>query len=187
MNRLLAVLLGLCLLGPVACDRRPAVPTADTNADPAVLDALLHSMHQRLDLMHTVARVKWNAQAPILDPEREKALLQDVVARGQSYHLDAEVTRAFFSAQMEAAKLIQEEDFQRWRMARQPPFADLPDLATLRQQIDVLNRELLAALAPVRLLLDTTEGQKRLDGRVTVLFADYPVPVRDTALRPLRR
>ena len=181
MNRFLPVLLSLSLLAPAACDRRPGAPSS------ASLDVLLQRMHARLDLMHTVARVKWNAQSPILDPERERALLEDVVERGKAYRLDAEVTRVFFAAQMEAAKLVQEEDFRRWRGVGQPPFADVPDLPALRRRIDVLNGEVLAALAAAQPALDGKEGQRELDRLAADRFADIAEPVREAALRPLRK
>ncbi len=183
MSRTRACVLALCLLAPVACERRPAPPAPTAASSTAALDDLLHRMHQRLDLMHMVARVKWNAQAPVHDPQREEVLLRDVVERGRAHHLDAEVTRAFFSAQMEAAKLVQEEDFRRWRAAQQAPFPPVPELAILRQRIDALNGELLEALAHTRPFLDTADGQRRLEDRVPIVFADYPVSVRDAALR----
>ncbi|MCE9564777.1 MAG: gamma subclass chorismate mutase AroQ [Planctomycetes bacterium] len=186
-----AFLAAVCLLSLTApaCDRRAAAPStaAHPAVDYAAIDVLLQRMHQRLELMHTVARIKWNTQAPIFDPEREQALLKDVVERGQSHALDAEVTRSFFVAQMEAAKFIQESDFQRWRAEKSPPFTDVPDLPTLRKQLDALNRELLAALAQARPILNSPEGQHQLDDRARQLFADFEAPVRGAALQPLRR
>jgi chorismate mutase len=188
MSRIHLLLLCLCLL--TACERRPTPPPAANSLAPpnrAALDALLQRMRERLDLMHSVARVKWNAQTPIHDPERERALLQEIVQRAESHSMDAEVTRRFFTAQMEAAKLVQEDDFQRWRAAKQSSFLDAPTLPTLRQQIDTLNRALLAALAEARPYLDSAAGQADLERRAAELLADVPAPARDAALRPLRR
>jgi chorismate mutase len=151
------------------------------------IDTLLQRMQQRLALMHDVARVKWNTKRPILDADRERVMLKDVVELGRLHHLDADRTRAFFTAQIEAAALIQEADFQRWQDERQPPFADVPDLTTLRQRIDQLNGELLAALAAARPYLGTAEGQKQLGSRSQEALGGFAVPVREAAVRPLRQ
>jgi chorismate mutase-like protein len=124
---------------------------------------------------------------PDLGSRRERVLLEDVVERGKTYHLNEDVTRAFFAAQMEAAKLVQEEDFQRWRAEQHPAFADVAELPTLRSQIDTLNREILEALAELQSLLDTTDGQRQLETRAAQLFAHISPPVREAALRPLRQ
>lgn len=137
--------------------------------------------------MHAVARVKWNAQTPIHDPERERALLENVVNRGRVHGLDADAVRPFFAAQMDAAKLIQEDDFRRWQAEEHSPFADVPDLSTLRQQIDALNVDLLKALAEASPFLNTAAGQTYLNSRATNLFGDLSAGIRETALRPLRR
>lgn len=178
MRRVRYMLVVLCLLSLAACERR-------ATSSPA-LARLLQGMHARLELMHAVARVKWNAKAPILDQKREESLLQQMVERGQRHGIDAETTRAFFAAQMDAAKRVQEDDFERWTRENQPPFADTIDLPTLRQKIDTLNTELLQALAEVLPLLDSEAGQKQLEARAADLLHDISPPTRDAALRPLR-
>jgi chorismate mutase len=191
LQRHLALLPGLCLLALAGCESRPpAAPSsraASAGNGHLTFDRLLRRMRQRLDLMHDVARFKWNTQRPIQDVEREQALLKAVVERGQLRQLDADFTKAFFAAQIEAARLTQEADFQRWQIEKQGPFADVPDLMKLRQQIDQLNEDLLAALADARSFLETAEGQEDLDALVAEVFADVAAPVRDAAVRPLRR
>ncbi len=51
---------------------------------------------------------------------------------------------------MEAARLVQQADFDRWKANKQEPFADATSLAVVRQRIDDLNRELIDALAEIR-------------------------------------
>jgi chorismate mutase-like protein len=187
VNRLAIVLVAVCLLTP-GCVRRPAATSLEPPAEgTAALDQLLVAMHARLDLMHTVARVKWNTKAPIFAPERERALLDDVVSRGRSHQLDPKRTRAFFVAQMEAAKIVQQEDFERWTAAQQPPFDDVPDLAVLRKEIDTLNGTILESLGAANTFLETDEGQQRLEGRALKMFAGFSAPARQAALKPLRR
>ncbi|MCI0457395.1 MAG: gamma subclass chorismate mutase AroQ [Gemmataceae bacterium] len=107
-------------------------------------------MRDRLILMHDVARSKWNAGLPVRDPEREQALLGEMEEQGREHGLDPPFTRAFFAAQIDAARRLQEADFVRWRAEGHGAFADKPNLPALRQRIDGLNRELLPALAAAR-------------------------------------
>jgi chorismate mutase len=91
-------------------------PPATENRSPAealAVDRLLDVMQQRLLIMHEVAGWKWNTQQPIADPEREQAFLKAILAKSQSYRLDPALTRAFFQAQIEAAKQLQQDNF-RW-------------------------------------------------------------------------
>lgn len=179
----------LVLLFAPACSQRSSGPPNPASAvtGPAALDALLERMRQRLDLMHEVAKVKWNAKRPIRDVEREKALLQDVVERGRAIGLDQEFTRAFFTAQIDAATLIQESDFQQWQDQKQPLFADVTTLPALRQKIDRINSDLLAILPSARSFLQTTKGQEQLAKKFADRFAEFPASVREAAVRPLIR
>src|SRR6516225_6924487 len=114
--------------------------------------------------MHEVARWKWNAGQPVTDAERERELLHSVVERGRGKGLDSDLVRPFFTAQMEAARLVQQADFDRWKAAKQKPLAG-KGLAELRQRIDELNRELIDALAEARPWLDERAVQQALPGR----------------------
>jgi len=182
-------LVALVLALTAACYQQPTVPRTPASPAPgrAALDTLLKRMHQRLGLMHEVARAKWNAKLRIRDTEREKALLQQIIERGRAYQVEEDFARAFFVAQIEAATLIQEADFQQWRRQQQPPFADAATLSALRHQIDELNQDLLAILVVARSFLQTREGQEQLRMRAVDWFADFSTPIGEAALRPLHR
>jgi chorismate mutase len=186
MRRLAPIV--LLVLAVPAC--RPAMDPAAREAvpDPAI-DRLLGLMRSRLVVMHDVARWKWASKAPIEDPGREAALLQDVADRGVALGLDPAATRAFFAAQIEAAKLVQRADFARWEADHQAPEGEAPDLArVLRPRIDSLNRDLLAALAEARPLPGKgAEAARRIRGRADEILAGDGIdgPVRDAAIRPL--
>ena len=122
-------------------------------------------MERRLTLMHDVARWKWNAGKPITDPKCERELLQSVVERGRGKGLDPDLVGSFFAAQMEAARLVQQADFDRWNAKEPEHFADTTSLAVLRQRIDDLNRELIDALAEVRPRLSGPTVQQALPQR----------------------
>jgi chorismate mutase len=161
----------------------PVLPRRDL----ADLDRLLRLMQQRLTLMHEVARWKWNAGQPITDPKRERELLHSVVERGRGKGLDPELVRSFYSAQMEAARLVQQADFDRWTANKQEPFADTTSLVALRQQIDILNSELIDALTEVRPWLSGLNVPQALPQRAAkILTGDRRAGVRETAIAPLR-
>src|SRR5258708_4914725 len=110
-------IIALLLLLPTipACQRMPASPPAATEAVPSVeYDRLLGLIESRLEVMHDVARRKWADKSPIEDPKREASLLRDVEERGKTLGLDGPATRAFFGAQIEAAKMVQRADLRRW-------------------------------------------------------------------------
>jgi chorismate mutase len=162
------------------------VPVAPRQ-DLAALDRLLTFMRQRLALMHDVARWKWTADKPIQDSRRERELLEGVVERGRVRGLDPVLVRAFFAAQMEAARLVQQADFDRWRAEKRGPFEGTHSLATLRQRIDELNGDLIDALVEVRPLLDEQLLQQALPVRAAeILDGDDLARVREKAIAPLR-
>jgi chorismate mutase-like protein len=179
---------GLHLVSLTASGCRPVGVTVAPGRALADLDRLLRLMEQRLALMHDVARWKWNAGKPITDPKRERELLQSVVERGWGKGLDPDLVRSFFAAQMEAARLVQQADFDRWKAKEQKPFADTTSLAVLRRRIDDLNRELIDALAEVRPWLSGLSVQQALPQRAEeILIGDGLAGVRETAIAPLRR
>ena len=167
--------------GPVA------PPHAVMKAAPdRALDDLLVLMRQRLELMHDVARYKWAKKVPIEDNARENALLEDVAARGRGLGLDPADTRAFFAAQVEAAKLVQRADFRRWQADSLGPQGEAPNLTeVLRPRIDALNRDLLDVFAKIS--RKERPGAVEIRSRALVLITGEGIDgeVRDVAIRPL--
>src|SRR5215472_13953996 len=178
---------GLLLASLAASGCRPAGVPVAPRPDLATLDRLLGLMQQRLTLMHEVARWKWNAGQPVTDAERERELLHSVVERGRGEGLDPDVVRSFFATQTEAARLVQQADFDRWKANQQKPFADTKSLAVLRQRIDQLNSELIHALTELRPWLWGQTVQQALPQRAEeILTGNDLAGVRETAIAPLR-
>jgi chorismate mutase len=145
-------------------------------------------MNRRLELMHDVARWKWNEQKPVSDPNREAELLDRLVHQGAEYELPADTLRDFFQAQMDGSKQIQQADFDHWKAEQQLKFENVPDLINdLRPKITELSAQLLASLEE----LHTEFGQQPFSKLVTeqaktILTADgITAEVRETVLRPL--
>lgn len=159
---------------------RPAPPVA--RIEP--IDRLLGLMRQRLAVMHDVARWKWPDRSSIEDKVREAHLLDDLARRGEALKLDRDRCRAFFGAQIEAAKRVQRADFDRWETTEPPkhqsPASDL--VSVLRPRIDALNSELLAALAEVvHVPSDDAAIRKRADA----ILAGVDAETRAALIRPL--
>jgi chorismate mutase len=183
--------LWFALTAPPGCACRPPSPPAPRPAEGQdAVERLLRLMGKRLVLMHGVARWKWNAKRPIADPEREQALLDALARQGAAHHLEPAFVRAFFRAQVEAAKRIQEGDFKRWEAEKRGPFRDAPDLAlSLRPRIDELSADLLAALAELRRRFGKEEAARRIKASAqSILVGDgITGAVRDTAIAPLTK
>lgn len=165
----------------------PAAATDPANSVPPTVQRLLRLMRDRLVLMHDVARTKWNTKRPVGDPNREQAVLQEMEKRSEEYGLAPEFTRAFFAAQIAAARLVQEADHARWRAEERGAFADAPDLTVLRMRIDEINRHLLDALTEARPLLgdaSTCEPLRRWSGEI-LIGEGIAEDVRAAAIAPL--
>lgn len=107
-------------------------------------------MVKRLDWMDDVALAKSIKRQPINDPKREAELLSAMTQRGSAAGVHAEKVRGFFTGQMQAAKVVQEE----WvRQHPQGPtaYVTAPDLkGTIRPALDEISREMIASLAQPR-------------------------------------
>lgn len=184
--RRVILLLPIVLFVP-ACSPSDRPVTAPTTASDRTFDRLLRLMQQRLEVMHDVARYKWAKKAPIEDPEREAALLDDVASRAIELGLESEFVRSFFRGQIEAAKMVQRADFSRWEAAPRGPEGEVPDLTgVLRPRIDTLNRDLLAELAKVSYRMNP-DAVARLLERADCLVVGPGIDgeAREAAMLPL--
>jgi chorismate mutase-like protein len=178
------VIVSLAVPGVCQCGKLPQSSRGDLTG----LDRLLRLMGQRLTLMHDVARSKWNARQPIAAPQRERELLRRVVEQGRARGLDPKFVESFFVAQMQAARLVEQADFDHWKTVKQMPFNGTTSLPILRRRIDNLNRELLDVLADVSPVLSSAAIQQALPQRAEkILVGVCPAAVRHTAIAPLKR
>ena len=106
----------------------------------ATPDHLFSLINQRLGLMQGVATSKWHNHLPIEDAAREKVVLDSAATAALRHGLKPESTRAFFNAQIEAAKTIEHYWFDKYRAGMNPGPA--PDLRKIirPQLIDLGNR-----------------------------------------------
>lgn len=104
-------------------------------------------MVKRLGWMDEVAAVKQAKSLPITDPVREAELLRTMTQRGVAAGLPAASVQHFFTGQMQAAKVVQEEWLQQHPKDATTSKA-LPDLAkTVRPALDEIGLQMIALLA----------------------------------------
>ncbi len=147
-----AVKSSLCLLVLLVLSGQ--VQSSQTEGE---LDRLVN---ERLSYMRSVAAYKWINARPIEDVDREARVLESAEIAGLRYGIKREATRAFFVAQIEAAKDIQRYWFARWRQGGAPDKA--PDLdREVRPALLQLGDAIMQALADPagnRTLSFTTTG-----------------------------
>jgi chorismate mutase len=170
-----AALLSACTTTP------PGSPRSDVSQ-------LLSLQKTRLDVAAPVARSKWNSHAPIDDPAREQAILDDVATRAQQAGLDGQWARRFFQDQFDAGKIVQRDLHRQWKLEQRAPFANPPHLAReVRPVLDRLTPELLAALATLKGRWCDPAVAGALDELAPeILGADYAPAVREKATEALR-
>ena len=106
--------------------------------------ALFASVNARLSLMKPVAAWKLDKGVAVEDLAREKVVLDKAVASAEQLGINAASTRAFFQAQIEAAKEIQRCWIKRWQSGAAPKMTEYPDLKDeIRPDLIRLGREIL--------------------------------------------
>ena len=109
-------------------------------------EMLYRLINQRLSLMEQVAAYKWINEQPIAVPEREAFVISKAVDDGLQYGITTDSSGAFFWAQIEAAKDIQQCWFDRWTAGQAPETAE--DLvAIVRPKLILLGSEITSRLA----------------------------------------
>src|SRR5262249_6041868 len=134
----------------------------ESRLDPNLSESFQRQLSGRLDLMKEVARVKWRDGKPSADPDRERQMMAELVRRGEEKGLDSDTVREFFNAQIEAAKQVQQEPFDRWKSEGASTKMEARDLTSLRQQVDETNLALLESLAKLQPYLADESLRRRL-------------------------
>ena len=118
------------------------------SAAPPTLEPLLNSIAERLAIADQVALSKWDSKKPVEDKKREQEVIASVIAQASSYTLSPAAAEQFFSAQIEANKLVQYTLLSDWQFQGKAPDDPRPDLVKqIRPQLDELQKRLLQQLA----------------------------------------
>ena len=117
-------------------------------AYPWGVESLRALIDARLLLASDVAQYKWNHHLPVEDLRREAEVIAALGKQANGLGVPQPWAEAFFRAQIEASKTVQNELFQGWDVFKHAQFPDAPDLATVtRPKLDKLTEQLLHALA----------------------------------------
>ena len=139
MPRTLAILFLLLLTAPAGAAPAFANPDADVRA-------VFQLMQDRLLLMKEVAAWKHARNAPVVDAERERQVLEATVRQASEFGIDAASARQLFALQIRLAVRVQESLISGWRSGAAAP-QDVRDLSSeLRPQLDRLGAELLRSI-----------------------------------------
>jgi chorismate mutase len=132
----------LCILVSTAAGCAPSTIAA---ANPGSLSDLIS---KRLDLGKDVAWTKFNSNAPVFDPKREAAVLEQVLTRADRLGLDHQKAKRFFAAQISASREVQIEAIDSWKHGAGMPVSKPMSLTNdIRPEIDSLDNQLLTVLA----------------------------------------
>lgn len=129
--------------------------------DPRVL-ALGDLMHERLAIADRVAWAKYQDTLPVLDAAREQKVLIQVVAAAKAQGVDPSLAERFFTAQILASRLRQEELIRIWsRGGTLPTFGPIDLGRDVRPMLDGLTGRMVAALKDFP---DSLESREALAG-----------------------
>jgi chorismate mutase len=111
------------------------------------LQPLVETSARRLLIAERVALAKWDSGAAVEDRPREAQVIKDAVKEGDPRGLDPTSVADFFKAQIEANKVVQYSLLADWRRSGTVPVHASINLATIRPELDQLQKALIAELA----------------------------------------
>lgn len=113
--------------------------------------SLLDLMASRLEVAREVGWIKFLNHIPVRDPKREAELVERMIAEGQAYGLPPQTVEAFFTAQIRASCLVQQESIRYWqRGGTLPTFAPRDLKRDIRPELDKIGTNILRELARVQ-------------------------------------
>ncbi len=122
-----------------------ALPSHESNASE---DKIADLIEARLALMKDVAAYKFLNDIAIEDKEREAVVLSRAVDQAEAAGLDGASVAPFFTAQIDAAKVIQQCWFVRWRQDEADIPEGTPDLQNdIRPRLIDIGNDLVTAIA----------------------------------------
>jgi|SRR5215469_17872459 len=123
------------------------ISTACAQSATDKLEVLVEISARRLAMAGQVAFAKWDARSQVEDMAREAEVITAAAKAGQSRGLDREAVSNFFSAQIEANKLVQYSLLASWHRQGAAPYHPHVDLAPIRAKLDRVQGDLIGELA----------------------------------------
>lgn len=173
MTRLLASLAAISALATLVA------PTAAAQPDTTLAD-LVDAAARRLQVADPIAANKFHTGGLIQDPAREQVVLDAVSAEATALGIDPSYVTTAFRDQIDATVAIEYTRLAQWKFDPAVAPVDAPDLASSREIIDALNREMVTLMADEWGKLHSPECRAELDrAKATV--------ARERGLDPLYR
>jgi len=152
--RALCCSLAFAALLAYASDGPAGAPSATSAAD-AGIARLKDAIAARLLLADDVARYKWNHGLPVLDAEREAAVLERTTNAAAALGIPQDYARRVIGGQIAASRDRQQASIDVWRRQQHGRFADVPDLSHVqRPALERATTELLTQLRASMCSLD---------------------------------
>lgn len=152
------------------------------------IDGVLLLINEFFEISHEIAKWKWNHKIPIEDKARESNVFHKMTEHAQSRGLPTQIVEEFAKAQIEASKLLQEQDFHKWREEGVSRFTDVRDFKKdLRPKIEAINENFLQQFESLLVLLRENNLTEVIHWRAERLIEAEGVTdfIRDLALQPL--
>ena len=96
-----------------------------------------------MEVGRDVAAYKWHNHIAILDPEREKQVLNEMVHQSKLHGLDTKWSTQFFNDQIIASRTVQENKFTQWKKNNTAPDSQIDLNHDIRPKIDKINNQLI--------------------------------------------
>src|SRR5215469_7154106 len=123
-----------------------AVTSVYAQVESEHLQELVEFSARRLVIAEQVALAKWDNGMPVEDASREDHVIGRATKAGESRGLDPTSVSNFFRAQIEANKLVQYSLLAEWRREGRAPGHTPVDLASIRAELDEVDKALIAQL-----------------------------------------
>lgn len=135
----------------------PGTAASADNRPSQAVTTLARLAAERVLTADQVAASKWVSGRPIEDPARERQVLADMDVRARELGVDRATAQRIFEDQIEASKIVQRRLHDRWSANPQEAPTEAPDLTRVRDRINRINAEMLAATREAQPLLAAPE------------------------------
>jgi chorismate mutase len=162
--------------------------TVQEQTDAAKIDALLTNLNDRLILMHDISRWKWDHTVAIDEPEHEYKALTTLSQKCKDRHIDPVSAEEIIHAQIQAGKIVQIKNFEKWVSQNEPIVSGNSDYDTeLQNKLDILDSDLVDQLEAVIPILKKRDLSSVIQYRAKTILnqKDLTLSARETALTPI--
>ena len=112
---------------------------------------ILYLIQKRLDIMHEIAKYKWNNSIDIIDKKREKYQIDELIEISKSYNIKKEKIIYFIKYQIYLAKNLQINLFKEFKKQKIKKFKNVKSLEKeLRLEVDQINKLLIKEFCNIK-------------------------------------